>query len=155
MSDDNQPKEPMTEKDKAVIKSLSNVGFPGPAPTTPFVPTEDQKQKFQPIKSSRTIGVNWLLDQEAYKRLELGHVAHEMEDKWNIYMENNVVHFHRSWTGIELFRFTVEPVEDGKYAVKQFEVEQDPERYTETDEQAIKNSLSEVLREVVGVGLSG
>jgi ADP-ribosyl-[dinitrogen reductase] hydrolase len=154
MTDDNQPQEPLTDKDKDVLKSWSNVGSPGPAPTAPFVPTEEQRQQFKPINSPKTLTVNWKLDQEAYKRLQLGHVAHEMEDKWNVYMEDGTVHFHRSWTGMELFRFTLQPAENGSYTVSQFEVEQDPERYTETDEQAIRNTLSEVLQAVLGVGLA-
>lgn len=164
MTDDNQSQEPLTDKDKAVLRSWSNVGSPGEAPTTPFVPSDEQKQKFQPIKSGRTINVQWALDQEAYKRLQLGHLAHEMEDKWDIYMQDDTVHFHRSWTDMELFRFTVEPVLSNalsldheptqQYIVSSFEVEQDPERYTETDEQAIKDTLSEVLQAVLGVGIS-
>lgn len=163
MTDTNQPQEPLTDKDKAVLKSWSNVGSPGPAPTTPFVPTDEQKEKFQPIKTPKTINVQWVLDQEAYKRLQLGHLAHEMEDKWNIYMEDDTVHFHRSWTGMEMFRFTVEPMLSNalsldheptqQYIVSSFEVEQDPERYTETDEQAVKDTLSEVMQAVLGVGV--
>lgn len=161
MSDDNQPQESLTDQDKAVLKSWSNVGSPGPAPTTPFVPTEEQRQQFKPINTPKTMTANWKIDQEAYKRLQLGHVAHEMEDKWNIYMEDNTVHLHRSWTGVELFRFTVESVigsalslgqkPEEYYIVSSFEVEQDPERYTETDEQAIRNSIIEVLQAVIGV----
>lgn len=164
MTDDNQPKEPLTDEDKNVLKSWSNVGSPGPAPATPFVPNEEQKQQFKPINTPKTIPVQWRLDQEAYGRLKLGHLAHEMEDKWNIYMEDDTVHFHRSWTGVELFRFTVEPVianalsldheSEEFYIVSSFDVEQDPERYTETDEQAILATLSEVLQAVLGVGVA-
>lgn len=154
MADDNQPQEPLTDEDKAVLKSWSNVGSPGPAPTTPFVPTEEQRQQFKPINTPKTIAVNWKLDQEAYKRLQLGHLAHEMEDKWNVYVEDNTVHLHRSWTGMELFRFTLQPADNDTYTVSQFEVEQDPERYTETDEQAIRDTLSEVFQAVLGVALS-
>jgi hypothetical protein len=164
MTDDNKSQEPLTDKDKAVLRSWSNVGSPGQASATPFVPNDEQKQKFQPIKSAKTIDVQWILDQEAYKRLQLGHLAYEMQDKWNIYMEDDTVHFHRSWTGMELFRFTAEPVLSNalsldheptqQYIVSSFEVEQDHERYTETDKQAIKNTLSEVLQAVLGVGIS-
>lgn len=163
MTDHNQPKEQLTDQDMTVLKSWSNVGSPGPAPTRPYVPGEEQKQQFKPISIPKTMAVEWRLDKEAYKRLQLGHVAHEMEDKWNIYMEDDMVHFHRSWTGLELFRFTVEPVisnglsldhkPNEYYIVSSFEVEQDPERYTETNEQAIRNSLSEVLQIVLGVSL--
>lgn len=154
MTDDNKPQEPLTDQDKAVLKSWSNVGSPGPAPTTPFMRSEEQKQQFKPMNTPKTLTVSWRLDQEAYKRLQLGHLAHEMEDKWNIYMEDDTVHCHRSWTGVELFRFKVETSDNTSYVVSQFEVEQDPERYTETDEQAIRDTLSEVLQAVLGIGLA-
>lgn len=164
MTDDNRPQKPLADESIAALRSWSNVGAPGPAPTTPFVPSDDQKRDFRPIESPRTINVQWVLDQEAYKRLRLGHLAREMEDKWNVYMEDDTVHFHRSWTGMEVFRFTVEPAlssalsSDQKpseqYRIGSFEVEQNPERYTETDEQAIKATLSEVLQAVIGIGVS-
>jgi hypothetical protein len=55
---------------------------------------------------------------------------------------------------MELFRFTLQPADNDTYTVSQFEVEQDPERYTETDEQAIRDTLSEVFQAVLGVALS-
>ncbi len=152
-ADNNTPQEPLNAEDAAAMKSWSNVGSAGPAPATPFVPTEEQKSKHQPIKTPRTISVNWTLDQEAYKQLQLGHIAREMEDKWNIYMENNTVHFLRSWTGMEIFNFMVQQNENGSYTVSQFEAEQDPESFKETDEQAIKNMLIEVLQAVLGVSI--
>jgi len=130
------------------------VGSPGPAPSSPYTPTEEQKQDFQPIKTSKTIGINWTFDQEAYSKLRFGHIAQEMEDKWKIYMEDGVVHFHRSWTGMEAFRFTLQQNEGGSYSVSQFEVEQDPERYSETDEQVITSTLNEVLQTVLGININ-
>jgi hypothetical protein len=146
-------KEPaMTDNDQPQdLKSWSNVGAPGAAPATPFIPTEAQKQKFKPINMSKTIAVHWKLDSGAYENLRLGHSAHEMEDKWNVYMQDNTVLLHRSWTGLEVFRFTVQPADDGTYMIDQFEVEQDPGRYTVTDESAIYDALREVLQAVLGV----
>ena len=160
---DDKPQEPLTDQAKAVLKLWSNVGLPGPAPTTPFVPSEEQKQRFKPIDVLKTITVSWSLGQESYRRLQLGHIAREMEDKWSVYMQDNTVHLHRSWTGMEVFRFTVEPIisnglsldkkSDEYYIISSFDVEQDPERYTETDEQVIRDTLSEVLQAVLGVEL--
>lgn len=156
MADSNQPQEPLTKDDVAAIGAWSDIGSSGAAPTTPFTPTDEQKSKLEAIKSPRTITVDWDFDLDAYEKLKLGHHAQEMEDKWNVYLEDNVVHFHRSWTGSELFRFVLSPMNgaDGEakyYHVGSFEAEQDPEVYKETDEQAIKDMLGKVLRFVLGM----
>lgn len=158
----------LDEKDEVAVAAWSNVGSPSTAPTEPFVPSEEQRSRWKPIKTSRTIAVDWYFDQEMHNKLEYGHKAQQQEDKWNIYFENGTVHFHRSWTGNELFRFylgemvqmlrgdeTKEQIEalqaDKHYAMTSFEVEQDPESYKETDEQKIKDTLLQVLQVVLGV----
>lgn len=156
MADNNQPQEPLTKDDIAALQAWSNVGSSGAVSTIPFTPNDEQKSKLQAIKSPRTITVDWDFDLDSYEKLKLGHHAQEMEDKWNIYLEDNVVHFHRSWTGNELFRFVLSPMNgtDGEpkyYHVGSFEAEQDPEAYKETDEQAIKDMLGKVLRFVLGM----
>lgn len=155
---------PFTQQE-AALQSYTNTGSPSAAPTMAFVPSNEQRSKFQPIKQPRTISVNWFFDSKEREKFEYGHKAQTMEDKWNIYCEDNVVHFHRSWTGNELFRFklsgnrgfpTSSPDQKPSYTfgVTSFEVEQDPEIYKETDEQAIKDMLGKVLQFVLGVSPS-
>lgn len=43
------------------------------------------------------------LSQEEKEWLEYGFIPLQMEDKWFVYMENDEIHFLRSWTGIEFF----------------------------------------------------
>jgi hypothetical protein len=155
---------PLTQEEAVALQSYTNTGSPSAAPTTAFVPSDEQRSKFQPIKQSRTIPVNWFFDSKEREKFEYGHKAQTMEDKWNIYCEDDVVHFHRSWTGNELFRFklsgnrgfpTSGPDQKTSYTfgLTSFEVEQDPEIYKETDEQAIKDMLDKVLRFVLDVNL--
>lgn len=47
--------------------------------------------------------------EEELKLLSYGFIPEEMEDKWFIYMENNTLYFHRSWTGICIFKIEFKP----------------------------------------------
>ena len=158
-----QPQETPTEQEASALQSWGNVGSPGDAPAEPFTPNDEQRSKYRAIKQPGTITVDWQFGLDAYKKFQYGHHAREMEDKWNIYFEDNVVHFHRSWTGNEIFRLSLIPMremhvgpnqvlQDYKhYMVSSFEVEQDAELYKETDEQKIKDMLLQVLRVVLKI----
>lgn len=52
-----------------------------------------------------------------HERLRQGFVPMAMEDKWFIYHENDVLYFHRSWTGQPIYRAHLERAKDG-YVVK-------------------------------------
>lgn len=50
---------------------------------------------------------------EEAERLRLGLVPRQMEDKWFIYYQDDVLHFHRSWTGHEIYQVGLETTENG------------------------------------------
>ena len=60
--------------------------------------------------------------------LELGHIPRVMEDHWFMYYEDDVIHYHRSWTGICVFEAKVEPLGD-HFVVSDARVNCDPEQY--------------------------
>lgn len=41
-----------------------------------------------------------------FARLRLGLIPQAMEDKWFVYYEDEKLHFHRSWTGMAVYRVT-------------------------------------------------
>jgi len=47
--------------------------------------------------------------------LRMGNIPKEMEDKWFLYMEDNVLYAHRSWTGICVYIIEFKP--DNKHKV--------------------------------------
>ena len=98
-------------------------------------------QRMGPITQPKSIPVHWELTEEDLRSLTYGHQAHAMEDKWNIYTEQGIVHFHRSWTGAETFRFSVDRP-NGGLRVTEFEVEKDPQQYKLTDEDQIQGQAS-------------
>lgn len=50
---------------------------------------------------------------EEYARLGIGLVAQTMDDKWFSRLDENILSFYRSWTGVEIFRVHLRPTQDG------------------------------------------
>src|SRR5690349_10077515 len=55
--------------------------------------------KVYPIIDGRVMSFEIQFDGEQYRRLALGFIPRQMEDKWFVFMENDSLFFHRSWTG--------------------------------------------------------
>ena len=81
--------------------------------------------------------------------LELGHIPDAMEDHWFMYYEDDVVHYHRSWTGICIFEARVEPSDEG-YVVSRVRVNRDPEEHGNNDIDYDKQVLSELILWEIG-----
>lgn len=64
---------------------------------------------------------------EEYERLVHGHIPGSQDDKWFVYVEDDVVHLHRSWTGYCIFEVELEPAGD-TYEVKAAWANRDPEQ---------------------------
>lgn len=74
-----------------------------------------------------------------YSQMKNGLVPHEMEDKWFIFLENNVLYFHRSWTGNEIYRMEFVQQADDSVVVKHCLVNRDSEQYRfDTDDNDIQ-----------------
>jgi hypothetical protein len=67
-----------------------------------------------------------------YEQLALGLVPEAMEDKWFIYLEDDWLRFHRSWTGAYIYGLRLERVPSG-YSVVESWVNRNSDQYTETD----------------------
>ncbi|TNM26091.1 hypothetical protein FH715_24955 [Streptomyces sedi] len=84
-----------------------------------------------------------------WERIQRGYAARDMDEKWNVLTEGDVVHLHRSWTGIEVVAATFEPVEGGGRRIASAEVERDPERYRGTDDEYDRLMLELVISAIV------
>lgn len=65
--------------------------------------------------------------QEEKELLEYGDVPKQMEDKWFSYVESNVIHYLRSWTGIEIFKASLEKTENDLWCIREVQVSNNPE----------------------------
>ena len=72
---------------------------------------------------------------EEFERISAGLIPQEMENKWFIYLEKNILSFHRSWSGCCIYQVEFEQHE-GKHWVNLARVNRDREQYTQTDDEA-------------------
>jgi hypothetical protein len=68
---------------------------------------------------------------DEYARLAGGHLPHDMDDRWFMWAGNDhVVHFHRSWSGFEIYELRLRPSDAGDgYDVAEVWVNDDPDQY--------------------------
>lgn len=83
-----------------------------------------------PMTNPKKLDVSISLNIEQLNKLKLGLIPNEMEDKWFAYFHNEYIHFHRSWTGYEIFKAKINTNDKG-YQINEFWVEQNPEKYKE------------------------
>lgn len=81
---------------------------------------EDWKieEEINPL-NCKTHKVEITFSDEEKKCLEFGNNPLQMEDKWFSFMENNIIHFFRSWTGIEIFQAEILQIENNKWMIKE------------------------------------
>ncbi|WP_234437938.1 hypothetical protein [Streptomyces sp. WM6368] len=84
-----------------------------------------------PLSAPRPMPVlptrKWTDDQ--WERIQRGYQSGDMDEKWDVFTEDNVVFLHRSWTGFEIFEAAFVPAEGGGWTIAGAMVESDPERY--------------------------
>ncbi|MFE2849980.1 hypothetical protein ACFXJO_02465 [Streptomyces lavendulae] len=70
-----------------------------------------------------------------WDRIRLGYRAQDMDEKWNVLAEGDVVFLHRSWTGFGVVEATFAPLDGGGgRRIAAAMVERDGDRYTGTDD---------------------
>ncbi|WP_369276042.1 hypothetical protein AB5J55_00970 [Streptomyces sp. R11] len=72
---------------------------------------------------------------EDWERIQRGYASRGMDEKWNVFAEDEVVFLHRSWTGHGVFAATFAPMDDGGWRITRAAVERDPKRYRSTDDE--------------------
>lgn len=102
------------------------------------IATKD-KWTTKPMTNPKKLEVAISLTNKQLRKLKIGLVPNEMEDKWFAYFDKGFIHFHRSWTGYEIFKAELHINKNG-CLINDFWVEQNFERYNEKiDERNIAN----------------
>jgi len=92
-----------------------------------------------PLPSQRKkLNIERTFSEEEYNRLSKGFIPEVMEDKWFIFMENNILYFHRSWTGVCIYEVHF----DNKLATKEAWVNRDNEQYKAADNEYEESLLT-------------
>jgi hypothetical protein len=69
-----------------------------------------------------------------WKQIQRGCASRDMDEKWAVFTEGDVVFVHRSWTGNGVFAATFAPVDGGGRRIASAVVERNSARYGSTDD---------------------
>jgi hypothetical protein len=86
--------------------------------------------------------------QEQWERIERGYRARDMDEKWDVFVENRVAFLHRSWTGNGAFEASFSPA-DGGWRISAGVAETSPERVRKVSAELNRVLLELVLSAVV------
>lgn len=70
---------------------------------------------------------------EEYAGIAMGLIPMQMEDRWFMFLEDDWLYLHRSWTGNMIYKVRFEPIADG-YRIAEAWVNRDPAQYKRTDD---------------------
>ena len=101
--------------------------------------------KTEPLPPKHTtIALNRRFSPTDIHKTRMGLVPEQMEDKWLIFWEHNVLYFHRSWTGYCLY--TVRFINDGdSHVMIEADVNRDPAQYAETSDKRDAEMISYLI----------
>jgi len=89
--------------------------------------------KNEPIVDAKRIKIALQFTEEQYSKLKKGLIPHQMEDKWFIFFEDDWLYFHRSWTGLGIFKAQLIKDQEG-YSIIEFWAERNHEYYSNEDD---------------------
>jgi hypothetical protein len=79
------------------------------------------------------LSADWTFSESEFGKLSRGLVPEIMEDKWFIFYEAGWLNFHRSWSGVCIYRMKLEQQND-RYETKQILVNRAPDQYSCVDD---------------------
>lgn len=117
-----------------------------PAPVT-----RSSLRRISPITAPMPLAVlparTW--SDEQWKRITLGYRARDMDEKWNVFVEDEVAFLHRSWTGNGIYEASFSPVPGDGWRISTVVVESDPSRYRRRSDQYDRLLVELVLSGIV------
>ncbi len=86
------------------------------------------------------LSLDRLFSQAEIDLIKLGFAPREMQDKWFIYFENDVLYFHRSWTGYCIYQVALMGLR-----ITQAIVNRNPQQYKETRNERDLQNIVELI----------
>ena len=83
--------------------------------------------------AKKELPIDGAFTREEYVRLSQGFIPQSQDDRWFIYLEDDWLYFHRSWTGTCVFQLQIVPADNHYQAVKAI-ANRDPEQYRNEDD---------------------
>ncbi|MGN9796150.1 hypothetical protein ACTMTU_34340 [Streptomyces sp. OZ13] len=93
--------------------------------------TRESFRRLHPISAPRPVSQlpDRVWTDEDWDRIQRGYRARDMDEKWNVFVEGDVLFMHRSWTGHGVYEASFAPVTGGGRRIASAVVEADVERY--------------------------
>ena len=79
-----------------------------------------------------TLSVDGRYSAEEMGRIKVGLIPESMDDRWFIFLEDDHLYMHRSWTGFCIFDVELQR-EGNDWVIARVEVNRDSEQYGSTD----------------------
>jgi len=84
-------------------------------------------------ESRKRLQVEGEFSQEEYEQISRGVIARSMDEPWFVFLEEDWLYFHRSWTGLCIFQCRFED-RGGRYVIAEAWVNRDSNEYGGTDD---------------------
>jgi len=98
------------------------------------MPATRNSWKNTPLPAQRkTITVDRTYSPEEFRRIQEGHIPHQMEDKWFSFYEEPWLYLHRSWTGYCVYQVRFELSENRARPMESL-ANRDQEQHRSTEE---------------------
>lgn len=107
----------------------------------------DWQSKFMPA-TRITLPLETRYSPQEMATIIRGCLPESQDDKWFVFYEDGVLHCHRSWTGICIFRVHFKPSE-GAWQAWQVEINRHPGQYTETNDREDLALLDVVIEQLL------
>ena len=96
----------------------------------------------QPLPQQRaTVSLERTFSEEEYELIRRGVIPEMMEDKWFIFLEEDVLYFQRSWTGFCIYQVRLKK-EGAEYRVVEALVNRNSSEFSTTDDKYIVDLLN-------------
>ena len=113
--------------------------------------TRESFRRLKPISTARAMGQlpDRVWTAEDWDRIRVGYRARDMDEKWNVFAEGDVVFMHRSWTGRGIYEASFASVAGGGRKIASAVVEADRERYRSMGDEYDRLMLELIISAIV------
>ena len=94
--------------------------------------------------------LNRSVSEEEYQALVCGFIPQDTDHRWFLYVQDNWVYLHRSWTGHCIFKLKLE-VSSGNIILTDIYINRDPDQYRSVNTEADKDEANSVLTSLLAL----
>ncbi|WP_331726402.1 hypothetical protein [Streptomyces sp. NBC_00887] len=113
--------------------------------------TRESFRRLHPIGAPRPVSQlpDRVWTDEDWDRIQRGYRARDMDEKWNVFVEGDVLFMHRSWTGHGVYEASFAPVIGGGRRITSVVVEADVKRYRRTGDEYDRLMMELIISAII------